>query len=83
MSRKAKLRTFASFMYQHQLETAAQGGGPARMLAATGRRRDRHQKVDIRYVVTSLEGTAQFYEDVYANVLPSHHLAFLACPFAH
>ena len=43
ISRKAKLRTFASFMYQAKSWRAtAQGGGAARMLAAAGRRRDRH-----------------------------------------
>ena len=43
MSRKAKLRTFASFMYQStRWQVAAQGGGSPRMLAAAGRRRNRH-----------------------------------------
>jgi GTP cyclohydrolase FolE2 len=70
MSRKAKLRTFASFMYQStswqrprkvvaRLECSLQP-----VAGETGMR----QEVDIRYVVTSLEGTAQhIYEDVYCQ----------------
>ena len=52
-----------------QLVSAAQSGGSARVLAATGpRRTGMRQEVDIRYVVTSLEGTAQhLYEDVYCQ----------------
>jgi len=43
MSSKAKLRTFACFTLPgRQLETSAQSGGAARMLAAACRRRDRH-----------------------------------------
>ena len=54
-----------------QLEAAAQSGGAARMLAAAGRRRaptGMRQEVDIRYVVTSLKGSAQhLYENVYCQ----------------
>ena len=72
-SRKAKLRTYASFFYQAgswdrarkvvaRLECSLQPDG--REGTATGMR----QEVDIRYVVTSLEGTAQhLYEDVYCQ----------------
>jgi hypothetical protein len=70
MSRKAKLRTFASFMYQ-----AKSWRRPRKVVARlecslqpiageTGM----CQEVDIRYVVTSLEGTAQhLYENVYCQ----------------
>src|SRR5262245_31382827 len=70
MSRKAKLRTFASFMYQ-----ATSWKRPRKVVARlecslqqvpgeTGMR----QEVDIRYVVTSLEGSAQhLYEKVYCQ----------------
>jgi Transposase DDE domain group 1 len=70
MSRKAKLRTFASFMYQ-----ATSWKRPRKVVARlecslqpvageTGMR----QEVDIRYVVTSLEGSAQhLYENVYCQ----------------
>jgi hypothetical protein len=70
MSRKAKLRTFASFMYQ-----ATSWKRPRKVVARlecslqpiageTGM----CQEVDIRYVVTSLEGTAQhLYENVYCQ----------------
>jgi hypothetical protein len=70
MSRKAKLRTFASFMYQ-----ATSWRQPRKVVARlecslqpvageTGMR----QEVDIRYVVTSLEGSAQhLYENVYCQ----------------
>jgi hypothetical protein len=69
-SGKAKLRTFASIMYQ-----ASSWKRPRKVVARlecslqpvadeTGTR----QEVDIRYVVTSLEGTAQhLYEDVYCQ----------------
>jgi GTP cyclohydrolase FolE2 len=68
MSRKANLRTFASFMYQAtswkrprkvvaRLECSLQS-----VVGETGMR----QEVDIRYVVTSLEGSAQH---LYENVL--------------
>jgi hypothetical protein len=68
MSSKAKLRTYASFLYQAgswrrprkvvaRLECSLQPG-------ETGMR----QEVDIRYVVTSLKGTAQhLYENVYCQ----------------
>jgi hypothetical protein len=67
MNSKAKLRTFASFFY-----TASSWNRPRKVVARlecslqpvpgeTGMR----QEVDIRYVVTSLEGSAQhLYEDV-------------------
>ena len=69
-SRKAKLRTFASFMYQ-----AGSWKRPRKVVARlecslqpvageTGMR----QEVDIRYVVTSLKGSAQhLYENVYCQ----------------
>jgi hypothetical protein len=72
-SNQAKLRTYASFFYQAgswdrprkvvaRLECSLQLDG--REGTATGMR----QEVDIRYVVTSLEGTAQhLYEDVYCQ----------------
>ena len=70
MSSKAKLRTFASFMYQ-----AGSWKRPRKVVARlecslqpvageTGMR----QEVDIRYVVTSLKGSAQhLYENVYCQ----------------
>jgi hypothetical protein len=70
MNSKAKLRTFASFFY-----TASSWNRPRKVVARlecslqpvpgeTGMR----QEVDIRYVVTSLEGSAQhLYEDVYCQ----------------
>jgi Transposase DDE domain group 1 len=70
MSSKAKLRTFASFMYQ-----ANSWKRPRKVVARlecslqpepgeTGMR----QEVDIRYVVTSLKGSAQhLYESVYCQ----------------
>jgi hypothetical protein len=70
LSHKAKLRTFASFMYQ-----ATSWKRPRKVVARlecslqpiageTGLR----QEVDIRYVVTSLEGSAQhLYENVYCQ----------------
>jgi len=73
MSRKEKLRTFTSFMYQ-----ASSWKRPRKVVArlecslrpdagettSTGRR----QEVDIRYVVTSLEGAARhLYENVYCQ----------------
>src|SRR5712672_2300408 len=72
-SNEPKLRTYASFFYQAgswdrprkvvaRLECSLQPDG--REGTATGMR----QEVDIRYVVTSLEGTAQhLYEDVYCQ----------------
>ncbi|HET7165505.1 MAG TPA: IS1380 family transposase, partial [Pseudolabrys sp.] len=72
-SNQPKLRTYASFFYQAgswdrprkvvaRLECSLQPDG--REGTATGMR----QEVDIRYVVTSLEGTAQhLYEDVYCQ----------------
>ena len=72
-SNQPKLRTYASFIYQAgswdrarkvvaRLECSLQQDG--REGTATGMR----QEVDIRYVVTSLEGTAQhLYEDVYCQ----------------
>ena len=70
---QSKLRTYASFFYQAgswdrprkvvaRLECSLQPDG--RESTATGMR----QEIDIRYVVTSLEGTAQhLYEDVYCQ----------------
>jgi hypothetical protein len=70
MSTKTKLRTFASFMYQ-----AGSWKQPRKVVARlecslqpiageTGMR----QEVDIRYVVTSLKGSAQhLYENVYCQ----------------
>ena len=70
ISSKAKLRTFASFMYQ-----AGSWKRPRKVVArlecslqpvagSTGMR----QEVDIRYVVTSLEGSARhLYENVYCQ----------------
>src|ERR1700719_3463607 len=73
LSRKEKLRTFTSFMHQ-----ASSWKRPRRVVArlecslqpdagettSTGMR----QEVDIRYVVTSLEGTARYlYEEVYCQ----------------
>jgi hypothetical protein len=72
-SRQPKLRTYASFMYQAtswkrprnvvaRLECSLQPD--AGETASTGMR----QEVDIRYVVTSLKGSAQYlYEDVYCQ----------------
>jgi hypothetical protein len=74
LSRQAKLRTYASFTYQAsswkrprkvvaRLECSLQpddGDG----ITTTGMR----QEVDIRYVVTSLKGSAQYlYEEVYCQ----------------
>ena len=73
LSRKEKLRTFASFMYQAsswkrprkvvaRLECSLQPD--AGETTSTGMR----QEVDIRYVVTALEGSAQhLYENVYCQ----------------
>ena len=73
LSRKEKLRTFTSFMYQAsswkrprkvvaRLECSLQPD--AGETTSTGMR----QEVDIRYVVTSLEGSAQhLYENVYCQ----------------
>src|SRR6201998_1488117 len=73
LSRKEKLRTFTSFMYQAsswkrprkvvaRLECSLQPD--AGETTSTGMR----QEVDIRYVVTSLKGTAQhLYENVYCQ----------------
>jgi hypothetical protein len=69
MSRKPKLRTFASFMYQ-----ATSWNRPRKVVARlecslqpvageTGMR----QEVDIRYVVTSLEGSAQHLYENYCQ----------------
>jgi hypothetical protein len=70
MSSKAKLRTYASFRYQ-----AGSWGRPRKVVARlecslqpvageTGMR----QEIDIRYVVTSLKGSAQhIYENVYCQ----------------
>jgi hypothetical protein len=70
MSSKPKLRTFASFVYR-----ASSWNRPRKVVARlecslqpiageTGMR----QEVDIRYVVTSLEGSAQhLYENVYCQ----------------
>jgi len=70
ISSEPKLRTFASFMYQ-----AGSWNRPRRVVARlecslqpeageTGMR----QEVDIRYVVTSLEGSAQhLYENIYCQ----------------
>src|SRR6266446_9102213 len=72
-SRQPKLRTYASFMYQAtswkrprkvvaRLECSLQPD--AGKTTSTGMR----QEVDIRYVVTSLKGSAQYlYEDVYCQ----------------
>jgi hypothetical protein len=72
-SRQPKLRTYASFMYQAgswkrprkvvaRLECSLQPD--AGETTSTGLR----QEVDIRYVVTSLKGSAQYlYEDVYCQ----------------
>src|SRR4029453_977831 len=71
MSSKAKLRTFASFLYR-----ASSWDRPRKVVARlecslqpvageTGMR----QEVDIRYVVTSLKGSAQhLYENAYLKV---------------
>ena len=73
LSRREKLRTFTSFMYQAsswkrprkvvaRLECSLQPD--AGETTSTGMR----QEVDIRYVVTSLEGTARhLYENVYCQ----------------
>jgi len=68
MSSKAKLRTYASFLYQ-----AGSWGRPRKVVARlecslqpgeAGMR----QEVDIRYVVTSLKGSAQhLYENIYCQ----------------
>ncbi len=70
MSSKAKLRTFASFMYR-----ASSWKQPRKVVArlecslqpVAGETGMRHE-VDIRYAVTSLEGSAQhLYENVYCQ----------------
>jgi hypothetical protein len=72
-SNQTKLRTFASFMYQAgswtrprkvvaRLECSLQPDGED--ITSTGMR----QEVDIRYVVTSLKGSAQhLYENIYCQ----------------
>jgi hypothetical protein len=60
MSRKAKLRRFASFMYQatswkRPRKVVARLACSLQSVGETGMR----QEVDIRYVVTSLEGSAR------------------------
>src|SRR5260370_5777183 len=55
-----------------QLDTSAQGGSAAGVFLAAGRGRNpstgMRQEVDIRYVVTSLKGSAEYlYEDVYCG----------------
>jgi hypothetical protein len=74
-SNQTKLRTFASFMYQAgswtrprkvvaRLECSLQPAD-GEDITSTGMR----QEVDIRYVVTSLKGSAQhLYEAVYCHV---------------
>ena len=70
ISGKAKLRTFASFMYQ-----ATSWKRPRKVVARlecslqpTAGETGMRQEVDIRYVVTSLEGSAQhLYENVYCR----------------
>jgi hypothetical protein len=70
MSRKPKLRTFASFMYQ-----ATSWNRPRKVVARlecslqpVAGEIGMRQEVDIRYVVTSLEGSAQhLYENVYCQ----------------
>jgi hypothetical protein len=70
ISRKAKLRTFASFMYQ-----AKSWRRPRKVVARlecslqpVAGETGMCQEVDIRYVVTSLEGSAQhLYENVYCQ----------------
>jgi len=73
-SRQPKLRTYASFMYQAgSWKRPRKVVSQARMLAAAGCRRKPprtglRQEVDIRYVVTSLKGSAQYlYKDVYCQ----------------
>jgi len=68
MSSKAKLRTYASFLYQ-----AGSWGRPRKVVARLecslqpGEAGIR-QEVDIRYVVTSLKGSAQhLYENIYCQ----------------
>jgi hypothetical protein len=70
VSRKAKLRTFASFMYhatswkRPRKVVARLECSPQPVAGETGMR----QEVDIRYVVTSLGGSAQhLYENVYCQ----------------
>jgi hypothetical protein len=70
MSSKAKLRTFASFMYQ-----ASSWKQPSKVVARlecslqpVAGEIGMRQEVDIRYVVTSLDGAAKYlYEDVYCQ----------------
>jgi len=70
MSRKPKLRTFASFMYQ-----ATSWNRPRKVVARlecslqpVAGEIGMRQEVDIRYVVTSLEGTARhLYETIYCR----------------
>jgi Transposase DDE domain group 1 len=70
VSSKAKLRTFASFMYQ-----ASSWKRPRKVVARlecslqpVAGETSMRQEVDIRYVVTSLEGPAQhLYETVYCQ----------------
>jgi hypothetical protein len=70
MSRKAKLRTFASFMYQATSWTRPRTlvARPECSLQPVAGETGMRQEVDIRYVVTSLEGSAQhLYENVYCQ----------------
>ena len=69
MSSKPKLRTYASFLYQAgSWRRSAQGRGAAGMLIAAVGETGMRQEVDIRYVVTSLKGSAQhLYENVYCQ----------------
>jgi hypothetical protein len=70
MSRKVKLRTFASFVYQ-----ASSWRRPRKVVARlecslqpVARETGMRQEVDIRYIVTSLEGPAQhLYENIYCQ----------------
>jgi DDE family transposase len=70
VSSKAKLRTFASFMYQ-----ASSWKRPRKVVARlecslqpVAGEAGMRQEVDIRYVVTSIEGSAQhLYENVYCQ----------------
>ena len=97
MSSKPKLRTFASFMYQagswKRSRAKSWRGSNARCSRSQGETGMR-QEVDIRYVVTSLKGSAQhLYENVYCqrgqmeNLIKLHKAQLasdrMSCHIAH
>ena len=60
MSSEPKLRTYASFAYQAgSWKRPRKVVAPARVLASSREKNGMRQEVDIRYVVTSLKGSAR------------------------